>query len=128
MKYQDPPVELEVRILQKVSLIKAKNARRKLVLDYVGMTVSLAAFIYAVLIFRINLVHSDFLSLASLLFSDVAIVLAHWQDFAFSLLETFPIVSTVYLLVPIISFLMFLKLFFNLNSHKHYYKHYSSHA
>ncbi len=120
IEYQDPPAGLESRIIQKISLLRGKSVRKKLILDYLGLAFSLAGFVYATLIFRSDLLHSSFLSLVSLLFSDISIVLAHWQDFVFSLLETFPVLSAVYLLVPVIFFLMFLKLFFNLNSNNHY--------
>ncbi|HSR89522.1 MAG TPA: hypothetical protein VLK22_03995 [Candidatus Udaeobacter sp.] len=44
---------------------------------------------------KINIINSPAVNLLSLLFSDFAVVVSYWQDYALSLIESFPVVSVV---------------------------------
>ncbi|MFA5872157.1 MAG: hypothetical protein WC858_05595 [Parcubacteria group bacterium] len=118
----DPPLELEDKILHKISLIKEGRVRRKLLLSYVGFATSFSALIYAGTVFGSLILRSEFWNLANLLFTDMGIIAGHWTDFLFSLLETFPAVYLVAMIIPVFVFLISASCYFNAvnaNAHRH---------
>ncbi len=65
-------------------------AKRRLIIWAVGLTVALVAFLPALNILRAGMLESGFIQYFSLFFSDTRIILAQWESFALSLLETLP--------------------------------------
>ena len=59
------------------------------------------------------LTQSGFLDFASLFFSDFSVAMANFQDFAFSILESFPVFSTAFLVACIIAVIWSATHFFN---------------
>jgi hypothetical protein len=123
IKDLEPSYGLEVFILAKTEAMASKQAKRKLILSYFGILGSALAAFYLVLIFGEGIAKSEFFSLMSLAFSDLSIVLINWKDFAYSLLETFPVIYTAIIIAPI--FTLFLSISSYLNNHNHN-KHYSA--
>jgi hypothetical protein len=107
MGRKDPPFGLEGRILKRIDEERIRAAGRKLVLVRSGLLLSAILFISALSTQWSGFAQSDFWSLASLLFLDAGIVLAHGGEFLLSLLETFPTVPAVMTLLPAL-FLAFL--------------------
>ena len=104
----NPPHELEFSILQKIAIETKKQIKRKLIYSYIEIIGSTLLFIYSASVFGQEILRSEFWSVASLFFSDMGTVLVNWQDFAYSLMESFPIFSTVAILAPIIILLYLL--------------------
>jgi hypothetical protein len=109
----NPPQGLGDLILQKIDLEKSKKIQRNIYLSYFSLGGSIVAMLCSVLIFGKSILSSEFWSMLSLVFSDVIIVTAHWKEFLNSLLETFPVVNLVAILVPV--FTLFLSLNFYLS-------------
>ena len=118
----NPRPNLERIILRKIELAKKRQLRYKLILTYAGLIGSVAAAIYAGLTYGGSFLQSDFWNLVSLAFSDISTVAQHWQAFLMSLLETFPVMSAIAILVPIVILLLSLGMYLDLNS-KQYHKH-----
>ena len=97
----NPAPKLEFLILQKIEIRAQKEARQKVVSSYIYMFGSVCLLVYSGLVFGQEILQSEFWSIASLLFSDLKIVLVNWQEFSYSLLETFPTISVVAILAPI---------------------------
>ena len=79
-----------MRIKEERRLIAVK---RMLVASFVVMAGSVAAFIPIFNAARTGLYESGFINSLSLIFSDFGIVMSYWQNFALSLLETFPVLE-----------------------------------
>ncbi len=62
---------------------------------------SLVLFFVSLAFVGNSLIASDFWQLAALFFSDLSLVLAHFETFLFSLAETFPAASFALLLLPL---------------------------
>ncbi len=101
----EPSIGLEIFILAKIEATGKRSVQKKLVLSYAGLLGSVAAGLYAVLVFGSGIIESEFFNLMSLAFSDLNVVIANWKDFSYSLLETLPIIQSVAILVPV--FLVF---------------------
>lgn len=97
----EPSMALERAVLSRISLERNRSLHRKLVLSYAGVFGSLIALAAAGLTFGQNILHSEFWSMFSLSFSDMSVVLQNWQEFLFSLLETFPTAGMIVILIPI---------------------------
>ncbi|MDO8529661.1 MAG: hypothetical protein Q7S18_03255 [bacterium] len=110
----NPPEGLETLILKKIELEKEKQVRGKLFLSYFGLAGSLAAAMYAIVIFGDGFLKSEFWSMASLIFSDVFIVAGNWQEYAYSLLETFPVTHLIAILIPVFGLLLSFNLYLSL--------------
>lgn len=110
-----PSTNLEGKILRRVELERKKQLRFKSILTHVGLAGSVAAAVYMGLTFGNSFLQSEFWNLVTLAFSDITIVARHWQAFAMSLLETFPTMSTILLLIPVFTLLLSLGLYLDLN-------------
>ena len=95
------PSALSARIARAIE----EEARRKL--QFRAMVASTCSFL-SLILFLVSLAvvgnglfTSDFWQLASLLFSDLSLVLAHSETFLLSLAETFPAASLAFLLLPL---------------------------
>ena len=74
-----------------------------------GFFVAGAGLLVAGAFFIKEIMVSDFWSIFSLSFTDAGTLLAYWQEFALSLLETFPAESFAYLLAPVFVLLVLAK-------------------
>lgn len=119
----EPAAGLEAFILSKIEVLAARQARRNLIFSYAGLFGSIGAIFYAVAVFGSGIIESEFFNLVSLAFSDLGVVLANRKDFAYSLLETFPVVYAAIIIIPIFTLLMSFNIY--LNNHNHN-KHYSN--
>lgn len=95
-----PSSELEKAILCKIELLEVAKAKRAKIWSLAGFAASIWVFAYVFGTFGGSLVQSEFWSIISLMFSDVQVVAANWQDFSYSAMETFPVVGTIAILIP----------------------------
>lgn len=118
LKEHSPSRELKTNILKAINIQEKKSIRAKIILTYAGFTASLAIFSYAIFTFGQAFLQSEFWSLLSLSVTDAGTVMKYWGDFAFSLLETFPVMIAIIFLIPV--FLMFISLasYFRLNNNQ----------
>lgn len=94
--------------LQKEQKIMALK-RRRIIFSF-GAVISALSLIPAYLTLQASLAESGFFQFFSLIFSDSEIVLAYWQNFILSLLETLPITNLIIFLALTALFLESLKL------------------
>jgi len=109
----NPSEKLGALILQKIEFKIQKEAKQKLISSYVYMFGSIFLSGYSFFVFGPEILQSEFWKLASLLFSDLQVVLANWQTFVYSLLENFPIIGVVAILFPVFILLNSLGSYFN---------------
>lgn len=83
--------------------------KRRLVLFSVGTLGSVVAFIPVFRLVQSGLAESGFMEFFSLIFSDLGLVTAHWQNFVLALLESLPVMSVVMFLAVIFIFIESLK-------------------
>jgi hypothetical protein len=117
----EPPAGLEGFVLSQIEARATKQTRRNLIFSYAGLLGSLAAGLYAFLVFGNGIIESEFFSLLTLAFSDLGTVLANWQDFAYSLMETFPVVYVAIILAPIAVLLWSFNGYLNNHNHNRRY-------
>jgi hypothetical protein len=102
----EPSEGLEKRILRKIALNHKKQISRDMLFYRVWSFGSSALAIYAIFAFGNSIIKSEFWSMTSLLFSDIKIVAANWSDYAFSILETLPVISLIFILIPIFALVL----------------------
>lgn len=102
----DPPAELAGFIFAKIGKEKIRKAKRQLIFSYFVFGASLVLAIFVGSAFGKAFWQSEFWTMLSLVFSDIAIVMRNWDAFFFSLLETFPAVPAALLLAPIFMLLL----------------------
>jgi hypothetical protein len=99
----EPPPDLHAKVIERVRQYK----RRVLIAKTAGFGVLFAASSMMLAVAYFNLVsafvHSGFFEFTSLFFSDFGAAMANFQDFAFSILESFPVFSAAFLLAGIIA-------------------------
>lgn len=106
LKSPEPPDGLFNKVIDRI-----QKERRFLIIKWqlfifsIGAICSAIAFIPAFQMVKTGFTESGFIQFFSLLFSDFKIVVAYWQNFIFSLLETLPVMSLVILLVVVLVFL-----------------------
>jgi hypothetical protein len=115
-----PQASLEVLIMQKIGLQRAQIIRKKRFVSFCGLIFSTLALGETFFLFGKAFWQAEFWSLATLLFSDLLTVATNWKDFSYSLLETFPVISAIALLIPV--FLLLLSLDAYLASRKNNFK------
>jgi len=115
----EPADGLFDKILQRIRKEQRLSIfRRQLALFSIGVVGSSVALIPAFQMVQSELVASGFVEFFSLLFSDLGLVMAHWQNFVFALLESLPVMSIVAFLAVIFIFIESLKfLTHNINTH-----------
>jgi len=107
----DPPNELLGKIMKRIDQEKRLlTLRRRLFLFSTGLIGAIVLFIPALKGVISGFTQSGFSQYFSLLFSDAEIVLAYWQNYALSLLETLPIVNLILFLATVFAILELLKL------------------
>ena len=117
LKDNEPSVNLEAKILQKIALEKSWQAKKKLIFADALTLVSLGALAFALLNFWNGIAKSEFWSLAKLIFSDTGAVMSFWKDFSFSLLETFPAAHFAAILAPVFLLMLAMKMYFSNNNY-----------
>jgi|SRR3989338_7348292 len=108
---------LLVKIMSKLDLESQKiSLKRRLFVFGLFTLATAVALVPAIKLVISRLNTSGFSAFFSLLFSDFSLILRDWQAFFASLLEAFPIMSFVVLLISLLLFIQALKLFIkNLN-------------
>jgi hypothetical protein len=90
------------RLIHKIILRVEREERRRLIFKTAGFGLALAGSISILTFGGIELVaeasRSGFLAFSSLLFSDFSFALTNFSDFAFSIMESFPVFPAVILL------------------------------
>lgn len=109
----EPNSGLEALVMQKIGLQQAKIARRNLIFSYLGLAGSGLAIFGSVFSFGGAFLESEFWNLSALLFSDLMIVTGNWKDFMYSLLETFPVINMIVILIPIFTLLLSFNAYLN---------------
>lgn len=116
----DPAENLCGRILAMVEAEENRIIKRKMIISRFGLGLSAVAFLTAVFPFGQIIAQSEFWNIVSLIFSDMQVVAQNWQDFSYSLLETFPTVSMVVVLAPIMMLMFSFSAYLEANN-KHKY-------
>lgn len=106
IKSIEPPAKLEGAILCEIKKLQTRKMRQKLILSEIGLIGSILAVFYTLFAFGTALLRSEFWSMVSLAFTDAGIILSHWQDFLYSAMETFPVLTLAAILLPIFALLM----------------------
>jgi len=114
----EPPAGLAAAILSRIETERNQKLRRQLTLSLAGSLSSVLAAVWAIAVFGGSVLNSEFISMASLIFSDINIVARNWNDFALSLLETLPTLSVIVILVPLFTLFLSLSSYLNLHSHR----------
>lgn len=108
----EPEQNLFERIVSRIKLEeKFVYVKSKLIFFSCGVVASLVAFILSAISTHTEIIKSGFSNFFSLIFSDFQVVMANWQSFGISLIETLPIVNVVILLVTASIFILLLKVF-----------------
>lgn len=111
----NPPSKLGNIIFKRIQLEKTKQIRRKLAFTYFGLAISILNLLFSGLTFGTAFLKSEFLNLVSLAFSDLLVVTRYWQEFSLSLLETFPTLNVIAILVPLGIMLWLFSIYVDLN-------------
>jgi hypothetical protein len=118
-----PSSGLEERVFAAVQLEKDRVIKRELMISRFGLGGSLVAFLVAIFTLGGAILQSEFFSIVSLAFSDVSIVATHWQEFAYSVAENFPTISVVAILIPVLTALWSLSLYFNFKNKNNFHQY-----
>ena len=125
LKNIEPSRGLEGRILKAVAIENSRKVARNLMFARAGLAVSFGALVYTLFVFGRAFLESDFWNLAKLVFSDTGTIAVFWKDFAFSLLETFPVAYAISTLIPLLALVLFLNFYLKLNNYNHN-RHYNT--
>ncbi len=102
----EPPEYLFGKIINRIKRERQLlNLRKRLMVFSAGAIGSVIAFIPAFSTVRTDLAGSGIIHFISLVFSDFAMTIALWKDFAFSILESLPVISIAVFLAIIFVFL-----------------------
>ncbi|HAI74500.1 MAG TPA: hypothetical protein DCS28_00490 [Candidatus Moranbacteria bacterium] len=112
IKEIEPSVKLAGLILSEIGLLREKQAKRKIFLSYFSLAGSFGVFFLAVFEYGGAFFQSEFWSLLRLLSTDVGVVVGNGSDFTLSLLETFPLVSMIIILIPVFALLLSISVYF----------------
>lgn len=104
------PPDLFGKVMSRIEREKNSQAlRRRFILAVASFLPFLFIALPAWRSFQINIIQSGFNEYLALLFYDFKIVLANWQDFSLSLLESLPVVSMVVALAVLLGLSLTLK-------------------
>ncbi|TAN33030.1 hypothetical protein EPN28_03445 [Patescibacteria group bacterium] len=107
-----PAEELLDKVMNRIQKERVFLAlRRKLVIFFASTLCSAVALVGALRLAGRGFAESGFFKFFSLLFSDFGSVYAYWQDFAWSLLESLPVMGLIILLAAVLALLISLRLF-----------------
>lgn len=119
IKEIEPGLKLERLILSKMELLKEKQAKRKLMLSYFGLTTSFGTFMLAVISYGNTFFKSEFWDLLKLSITDTGVILGSWNTFIYALLETFPVVSLAVILIPTFALLFSFSEYLKIHNRNH---------
>jgi len=117
----NPSEKLAGRIFAQIEAEKDRIIRRRLMISRLSLGVSVAVFLVSIFSFGSTILQSEFWSIMSLVFSDLVVVGQNWHDFTYSLLETFPTMSVVAILAPVMTLMFSFSAYLEINSNKHKY-------
>lgn len=110
MSDKEPSKELFFAIMQKIGRAhRIKILRARFLLFGTISLLAIVAFVPAMRLFYSDINESGFYEFVSLAFSDTEIVMAYWQDFAFLIAESFPVLGVSYVLASVFFFLFSIK-------------------
>jgi hypothetical protein len=110
----EPSLELEKTILAHINAENIRKLRWKLMFSKISIGISVAAFLYVFFVMGREFLGSDFANMVSLAFSDLATVAQNWNDYAFSLVETFPALTVGIILLPVFLLMVSFSYYINL--------------
>jgi hypothetical protein len=105
----EAPSGLLDKVMLRIDRQKRLMAIRRFSLVSAFLLIILAAIIPIWQSFQFNMTQSGFDQYVSLLFYDFNLIIAEWQNFGLSLLESLPIISTVELLAVAFALLLVIK-------------------
>jgi len=109
LKDANPSDELFEKIILRIGREERMQIAKKRVLFFsVFFIASFFGFIYSFIAVQAAFINSGFMEFFSLLFSDFGVVVACWQNFALTLLESLPVLALV---VTLLMFSLVLGLF-----------------
>lgn len=120
----EPSSRLKSAIFRKIALEQKRQTKRDLALYRVWSFGSLTLAIYAIFAFGSTILKSEFWNILTLVFSDIQIVAANWNDYAFSIMETLPVISIILILIPFFTLILSLNFYWTLKD-KNNFKHYN---
>ncbi|MFA5080539.1 MAG: hypothetical protein WC472_02845 [Candidatus Paceibacterota bacterium] len=112
MEEVNPSSKLFEKIMLRISREeKLVIVKKRIAVFSVFLAISLGGFVYSFITVQNAFVSSGFTQFFSLIFSDFNIVIAYWQNFLFTLLESLPVFAMIISLVMfsiVLGFLTFL--------------------
>jgi hypothetical protein len=103
---QEPSQELLGKIMSRIEGERKMVAiKRKIIVFSVGLAGSILALVPAFKMVWDGISSSGFAQFLSLLFTDSEVVMAYWQSFAMTLLESLPMFSIILFLVIVFTLL-----------------------
>lgn len=82
--------------------------RKTMAFVFCGLCLSILGFMWSLGLFLGDIARSGFSLVVSLAVSDTGTVLSYWQDFGYSVLETLPAISAIFMLSTFIGALYFM--------------------
>ncbi len=121
----NPNKKLAGLILARIEKMQKRRLWLETISSFSGFFVSISMAIYIFLIFGNSLINSQFWNILTLVFSDASVVIAHYPEFLYSLLETLPAMTLTIMLVPIFTLLLSLyfisEIYNKFNKYKYYF-------
>lgn len=106
----EPPAGLFNKIMNRIhEEERLMSIKKRLFLFSTTILLSAGAFIPIVNAFQDEFASSGFYHYFSLMFSDLGLIAANWQDFGFAILESLPVTSISAFLLALLVFLWSLK-------------------
>lgn len=112
----NPADGLSERIFVAVRAEKDRVIKWKLMISRWELGLSGMISVTAAFFFGQAIAQSEFWNIVSLIFSDMATVAQNWQNFSYSLLETFPIISAAAILAPIMALMFSFSKYLEINN------------
>jgi hypothetical protein len=111
------PADLKERILSEIRSLSERQLRMRIRLAYAGIFLSLIMAFSSIFNASRGFIKSDFWQVLSLLFTDLSVIARNWQEFLFSLEETFPLGLVLMVLIPVFTLLISLVYYFDNSQH-----------
>jgi hypothetical protein len=108
---REPPVGLSDAVLERIEVRRRRAARMRISLFGIVGLAAVAAFVPAWRELSAELAQSGFTQFLSLLFSDASALFTYWQDFALSLMESFPAAGAAAVSASVLVFLLSVRFF-----------------
>lgn len=105
------PESLRSNILKSIHSDEKRRAKKQLAVSVFVVTISLGAVVASVKYAVLVVYQSSFYLYLSLMLSDFDIVLRHWREFCFALLESLPVAGMLFCLVAMFALLVSIEIF-----------------